>query len=64
MPIQASRDNKNEVGTHQNAPSLVLVQPRKTPPCLTEGLLMGRKELNQTKTRAVVDGTPSQIPAF
>ena len=29
-------------------PSLVLVQPRKTPPCLTERLSMGRKESNQT----------------
>ena len=29
-------------------PSLVLVQPRKTGPCLTEILLMGRKESNQT----------------
>ena len=29
-------------------PSLVLVQPRKTHPCLTERLLMGRKESNQT----------------
>ena len=29
-------------------PSLVLVQPRKTRPCLTERLLMGRKESNQT----------------
>ena len=28
-------------------PSLVLVQPRKTHPCLTERLLMGRKESNQ-----------------
>ena len=27
---------------------LVLVQPRKTRPCLTERLLMGRKESNQT----------------
>ena len=27
--------------------SLVLVQPRKTGPCLTERLLMGRKESNQ-----------------
>ena len=25
-------------------PSLVLVQPRKTRPCITEKLLMGRKE--------------------
>ena len=29
-------------------PSLVLVQPRKTRPCLTERLLMGRKESNET----------------
>ena len=29
-------------------PSLVLVQPRKTRPYITEILLMGRKELNQT----------------
>ena len=29
-------------------PSLVLLQPRKTRPCLTERLLMGRKESNQT----------------
>ena len=30
-------------------PSLVLVQPRKTHPCLTERLLMGHKESHQTK---------------
>ena len=30
-------------------PSLVLVQPRKTRPCLTERLLMGCKESNQTE---------------
>ena len=30
-------------------PSLVLVQPRKTRPFLTERLLMGSKESNQTK---------------
>ena len=30
-------------------PSLVLVQPRKTRRCLTERLLMGSKESNQTK---------------
>ena len=29
-------------------PSLVLVQPRKTCPFITEILLMGRKESNQT----------------
>ena len=30
-------------------PSLVLVQPRKIRPFITERLLMGRKESNQTK---------------
>ena len=30
-------------------PSLVLVQTRKTRPCLTERLLIGLKESNQTK---------------
>ena len=34
-------------------PSLVLVQPRKTRPFITERLLMGRKESNQTKTTTV-----------
>ena len=34
-------------------PSLVLVQPRKTRPFITERLLMGRKESNQTKTNKV-----------
>ena len=29
-------------------PSLVLVQPRKTHPCFTKRLLLGRKESNQT----------------
>ena len=29
-------------------PSLVLIQPRKTPPCITERLLMERKESNQS----------------
>ena len=32
-------------------PSLVLVQPRKTRPYITERLLMGCKESNQTKTK-------------
>ena len=32
-------------------PSLVLVQPRKTCPFITERLLMGHKEPNQTKTK-------------
>ena len=35
-------------GARHIYPSLVLVQPRKTRPCLTERLLMGRKESNQT----------------
>ena len=34
-------------------PSLVLVQPRKTRPYITERLLMGRKELNQTNKQTV-----------
>ena len=34
-------------------PSLVLVQPRKTRPCLTERLLMGRKESNQTGKKII-----------
>ena len=32
-------------------PSLVLVQTRKTRPFITERLLMGRKESNQTKKK-------------
>ena len=32
-------------------PSLVLVQPRKTRPFITERLLMGRKESNQIKNQ-------------
>ena len=36
-------------------PSLVLVQPRKTRPYITERLLMGRKESNQTKQNRDVD---------
>ena len=35
-------------------PSLVLVQPRKTRPYITERLLMGRKESNQTKKTSQV----------
>ena len=33
-------------------PSLVLVQPRKIRPFITERLLMGREESNQTNKRA------------
>ena len=36
-------------------PSLVLVQPRKICPCLTERLLIGRKESNQTNRLKVSD---------
>ena len=36
--------------TRQIYPSLVLVQHRKTRPYITERLLMGRKESNQTKS--------------
>ena len=35
-------------------PSLVLVQPRKTRPFITERLLMGREESNQTNKTYVV----------
>ena len=35
-------------------PSLVLVQPRKTRPFITERLLMGRKESNQTNHTMVI----------
>ena len=34
-------------------PSLVLVQPRKTRPFITERLLMGRKESNQTNKQTM-----------
>ena len=36
-------------------PSLVLVQPRKTRPYITERLLMGRKESNQTNKQKYRD---------
>ena len=36
-------------------PSLVLVLPRKTHPFITERLLMGRKESNQTKQITKID---------
>ena len=35
-------------------PSLVLVQPRKTRPFITERLLMGRKESNQTNKQSIL----------
>ena len=37
-------------------PSLVLVQPRKTRPFITERLLMGRKESNQTNKTKLFSG--------
>ena len=39
-------------------PSLVLVQPRKTRPFITERLLMERKESNQTKQTKPVNIVP------
>ena len=36
-------------------PSLALVQPKKTRPFITERLLMGRKESNQTKKKTQQD---------
>ena len=46
-------------------PSLVLVQPRKTSPFITERLLMGRKESNQTKTKSrVFDKVPFEQCVF
>ena len=43
-------------------PSLVLVQPRKTSPCLTERLLMGRKESNQTN-KSMLNATSECLKA-
>ena len=37
-------------------PSLVLVQPRKTHPFITERLLMGRKESNQANKQSILKG--------
>ena len=43
------------VSLSKNIPSLVLVQSRKTHPFITERLLMGRKESNQTnKTPKII----------
>ena len=38
-------------------PSLVLVQPRKTRPYITERLLMGRKESNQANKQTKRHGS-------
>ena len=42
-------------------PSLVLVQPRKTRPFITERLLMGRKESNQTNKKHPFLGQQRQM---
>ena len=42
-------------------PSLVLVQPRKTRPFITERLLMGRKESNQTNKIKRVELDTQQV---
>ena len=43
-------------------PSLVLVQPRKTRPFITERLLMGRKESNQTNLEFLSTSLKSSEP--
>ena len=45
-------------------PSLVLVQPRKTRPYITERLLMGRKESNQTNKQINNDNVNQLIDCF
>ena len=42
-------------------PSLVLVQPRKNRPYITERLLMGRKESNQTNKQNKGPVTPQYM---
>ena len=42
-------------------PSLVLVQPRKTHPFVTERLLMGRKESNQTNKQTSMTSSNSHL---
>ena len=42
-------------------PSSVLVQPRKTRPCLSERLLMGHKESNQTNTKNDFKATHDRV---
>ena len=41
-------------------PSLVLVQPRKTRPYITERMLMGNKESNQTNKNQNIIGAYSE----
>ena len=47
--VQASTASLCSVLEQDINPSLVLVQPRKTHPYITERLLMGRKKSKQTK---------------
>ena len=42
-------------------PSLVLVQPRKTRPFITERLLMGRKESNQTNKQISIPSMQREL---
>ena len=42
-------------------PSLVLVQPRKTRPFITERLLMGRKESNQTNKQISIPSMQKEL---
>ena len=43
---------------------LVLIQPRKTRPCLTERLLMGRKESKQTKKHNLYTAHPTMLVCY
>ena len=52
------------IGALRVNPSLVLVQPRKTRPFITERLLMGRKESNQTNKQTAFCGTSSGSSLF
>ena len=45
-------------------PSLVLVQPRKTRPFIAEGLLMGRKESNQTNLQILKQSAWAESVCF
>ena len=45
-------------------PSLVLVQPRKTRPFITERLLMGRKESNQTNKKLTTNGSLMKVESI
>ena len=53
IPLVLKGYNTEKAWSH-SYPSLVLVQPRKTRPYITERLLMGRKESNQTNMVTLV----------